>query len=251
MSPTKLGDAGRGVRKDTLAEASGGDADVGSDLWAALGALPKEIIGKIIPDERAVMLQRVSRGARETLAPVRPAATVQAKEGTRLAGKAQGWQDVHGECCLLIWLLAATRLELMGHPHGCTRHPAYGEPSGIAIYCLQYKAPNHIPLIGYMCDLASVCLTYHATAWHAVVYGHVHCGRNHFAGSGISCLINAPIQSLCSLTSLSWCALLLCWRAHMVLASEPKEAAEMSRGLVGFHASAGWRSKRNSPQGLV
>lgn len=43
------------------------------------------------------------------------------------------------------------------HPHGCTRHPAYGDPGGIAAYCLQHKAPSHIPLIGYRCDRA-VCV---------------------------------------------------------------------------------------------
>jgi hypothetical protein len=37
------------------------------------------------------------------------------------------------------------------HPHGCTRHPAYGEPNGIATYCFQHKAPAHISLVGDRC----------------------------------------------------------------------------------------------------
>ena len=116
------------------------------------------------------------------------------------------------------------------HPYGCTRHPAYGEPSGIATYCLQHKAPNHIPLIGYRCDLACVCLTNHAAAWHTVVLCSYALWANLFCGLGA---IMALIRSLCTLTSLSWCALLLCRRTRIILASEPKEAAEMSRGLFG------------------
>ena len=49
-------------------------------LSAAFGplfrALPKELISKIVPAERTVMLCRVSRGARWALAAARPAAVV-------------------------------------------------------------------------------------------------------------------------------------------------------------------------------
>ena len=61
------------------------------DLSAAFGplftALPKELLTKIVPAERAVMLCRVSKRARSALAGARPAAVVKARGGhTRIGG---------------------------------------------------------------------------------------------------------------------------------------------------------------------
>ena len=81
--------------------AGGGDADL--DLRAAfgalLGALPKEMLGKIIPAERAVMLWRVSRGAREALAIVQPAATVKGRgTGIKIIGLAGMLENMLSWC---------------------------------------------------------------------------------------------------------------------------------------------------------
>jgi hypothetical protein len=81
------------MQTDTLSEApaaSGGNAgsDLGAAFGALLGVLPKEVLGQIIPAERAVMLRRVSRGARGALAAVQPAAKVQVKQAHRIAGLA-------------------------------------------------------------------------------------------------------------------------------------------------------------------
>ena len=77
--------------KQTGSKSAGGKAraraagcvDADPDLLAAfgalLGAVPKELLERIIPPERAVMLQLVSTGARAGLAAVRPAATVKAR----------------------------------------------------------------------------------------------------------------------------------------------------------------------------
>ena len=74
-----------------------GGAD--SDLCFAafgpvLGALPKEMLDRVIPATRAVMLRQVSRGVREALATVRPVAMVRAmklhRETAFLAGRLEG-----------------------------------------------------------------------------------------------------------------------------------------------------------------
>ena len=64
------------------------DADLRSVFRPLLGALPKELLGKIIPAKRTVMRRRVSRGGRGTAATVRPAAMVKAKQGQRMTGPA-------------------------------------------------------------------------------------------------------------------------------------------------------------------
>ena len=52
------------------------DADLSAAFGPLFRALPKELISKIVPAERTVMLCRVSRGARWALAAARPAAVV-------------------------------------------------------------------------------------------------------------------------------------------------------------------------------
>ena len=83
----------RGTAAESAWTGSGeGDADVRAAFGALLGGLPKEILERVIPAQRAVMLGRVSKGARAGLATVQPGATVQAKEGfiTGLAGRLRG-----------------------------------------------------------------------------------------------------------------------------------------------------------------
>ena len=73
------------MQKDSLhvADASGGDADVGSDLRAAFGRCWGRCPGDYRQDYPRREGEGESRGTRGALATVRPAATVQAKEGTR------------------------------------------------------------------------------------------------------------------------------------------------------------------------
>ena len=63
--------------RNVIHEALSGNED--ADLSAAFGplfrALPKELLTKIVPAERTVMLCRVSKGARWALAAARPAAS--------------------------------------------------------------------------------------------------------------------------------------------------------------------------------
>ena len=57
-------------------------SDEGADLCAAFGplfrALPKELLSKIVPAERTIMLYRVSKGARQALMAAKPGAVVKA-----------------------------------------------------------------------------------------------------------------------------------------------------------------------------
>lgn len=67
------------------------------DLSAAFGplfrVLPKELLAKIVPVERTVMLCRLSEGARQSLMAVKPAAVVKAKEARGLRGLEIFWAE--------------------------------------------------------------------------------------------------------------------------------------------------------------
>jgi len=90
--------------------------DVDLDLRAAfgelLGALPKELLGKIIPAERTVMLRRLSRGARAALAMVQPAATVQVEQ--------EKGQGVTGLTEILEKMLSWRRITALHLPGHCS-----------------------------------------------------------------------------------------------------------------------------------
>ena len=112
----------RATAAEALGTGSGeGDADVRAAFGALLGGLPKEILERVIPAKRAVMLGRVSKGARAGLATVRPGATVQAKEGRReitgLAGRLRGmlsWCRITGLHLRDVILRMADVEELVG-----------------------------------------------------------------------------------------------------------------------------------------
>ena len=57
--------------------------------------LPKELLTKILPAERAVMPHRVSKGARTALMAARSAAVVKAKGGGR---RIAGWKTAYAGC---------------------------------------------------------------------------------------------------------------------------------------------------------
>ena len=77
------------------------------DLSAAFGplfrALPKELLTKIVPEERTVMLCRVSKGARSALAAARPRAEVKARgEGRRIAGLEERLHGMMSWCIITV-----------------------------------------------------------------------------------------------------------------------------------------------------
>ena len=79
------------------------DADLSGGFGELLREVPKELLTKIVPAERTVMLCRVSKGARTALAGARQAAVVKARGGhTRIAGLEEGLREMMSWCMITV-----------------------------------------------------------------------------------------------------------------------------------------------------
>ena len=85
-------------------------------MGVRLGSLPKEILDKVFPAERTVMLRLVSKGTSSTLCAVQPAAIVERKKGwpgesmTIVAGLAGRLEKMQSWCRITALCLHATGL---------------------------------------------------------------------------------------------------------------------------------------------
>ena len=87
------------------------DEDLSAAFGALFTALPKELLAKIVPAERTVMLRRVSKGARSEIGAARPAAVVKARSGGgRIAGLEERLHGMMSWCVITVLDLARVAL---------------------------------------------------------------------------------------------------------------------------------------------